>query len=629
MLDSHEMDELHEADVPSNARDWRLAIRVLSYLHPHKLQVVASLGLTMLEAPITLLGTVLLGAAVDLYLAPDPSTPPAGLLLLVKRFVEFAGFGGSTRQGILFMALLFVVANLIEAGAEYANTVATEYLGEKLLYDLREEIFAHLQKASIAFYDRNRVGRLMSRITGDVGGLSEMIIAGAIPIVNAVVLICYMLVLMFRLNWRLALVSLAILPLLGVLTTWFRHAARSAYRAAGIHYSRLNIFLHEHLSGMQFVQLFGREENRMAAFDSINKDHRNADLKANLYGAVFYPGIEIVMSIGIALIIWRGGGQVIHGVTTLGTLVAFVQLAATLYNPISGIGENYNAVQSGLASCERIFKLLDEPAVESPASQKVRRRPRGKIEFRHVWFAYRGDDWVLKDVSFVASPGEKIAFVGHTGAGKTTITNLLLRFYEVQRGQILFDDLDIRELDMRELRSNLGVVLQDVFLFSADVASNIRLGNQEITDETIKSAARQVHADDFIMKLPGAYGCKLRERGAGLSVGQKQLLGFARALAFDRCVLILDEATSSIDTEREIHIRDAVKRLMAGRTSLVIAHRLSTIQSVDKIIVMHKGEIREAGNHQALLAQRGLYWRLCQLQFGVEPEAASRGVAGD
>jgi ATP-binding cassette subfamily B protein len=380
--------------------------------------------------------------------------------------------------------------------------------------------------------------------------------------------------------------------------------------------ARINAFLQEHITGMPVVQLFNREEKEMRKFDEINAEHRKSNIDTIFYYAVFYPAVEIIGAVGIALIIWYGGNQVIQGVATIGTLVAFIQLARSFYEPISDISEKYNILQAAMASSERIFKLLDEPVtIKSPEKPAAIGRAQGRIEFRDVWFAYKGEDWILKNVSFTVEPGERVAFVGHTGAGKTTITNLLLRFYDVQRGQILLDGIDIREIDLHELRSNFSIVLQDVFLFSGDVATNIRLGNQKIDDERLQAAAREVHADDFIRRLPEGYATELRERGAGLSVGQKQLISFARALAFDPRILILDEATSSIDTETEILIRDAVERLIADRTSIVIAHRLSTIQSVDKIIVMHKGEIREMGTHQDLLAERGLYWRLYQLQF--------------
>jgi len=623
-------DSLEDADVPSRPYDWRLALRALGYLRQHKLEAVASLALTMLSAPIYLAGALLTGAAVDLFLAPDPSKPPTGFVLFVKQAVDFAGFGGSRQLGIVFMAVLFLAANLVEAAVEFARMVVMENMGQRIMFDLREELFAHLQRVSIKFYDQTRVGQLMTRISSDVGGLNEMLTSGVIGLLSNLAIVFYVLIWMFKTNWRLALVSFAILPLLITLATWFRIGVRSAYRAIGVQMSAMNGFLQEHLSGMLLVQLFNREARQMKAFDRINKAYQKADVDTNFYAAVFYPGVEILTTAGIALIIWYGAGQVIRGAATLGTLIAFIELAGNLYNPISEIGEKYNVLQSAMASCERVFKILDEPVMQAHPEPKRLTRVRGRIEFRDVWFAYRDEDWVLKDISFVAEPGEKVALVGHTGAGKTTVTNLLLRFYEIQRGQILLDDVDIRELDLHELRSNFGVVLQDVFLFSRDIAANIRLGNQAITEAMAAAAAGKVGADDFISALKQGYRSEVRERGAGLSVGEKQLIGFARALAFDRRVLILDEATSSIDTKTEMLIRDAVERLMLGRTALVIAHRLSTIQSVDKIIVMHKGEVREVGNHQALLDKRGLYWNLYQLQFSrdsapvVEPVAEPR-----
>jgi ATP-binding cassette subfamily B protein len=483
----------------------------------------------------------------------------------------------------------------------------------------------------VQYYDRNPVGRLMTRLTSDVDSLNEMFTAGVIVIFGDLAMIGYIVVWMFQSNWRLALVSFAIVPLLFALTTWFRRGARNSFREVRTRIARINAFLQEHITGMPVVQLFNREEKEMEQFKTINQAHRKANIDTIFYYAVFYPAVEIIGAIGIALIIWYGGGQVIQGVATIGTLVAFIQLARSFYEPISDISEKYNILQAAMAASERIVKLLDEPVkIESPEKPKQLEQVLGRIEFRNVWFAYKNEDWILKDVSFIAKPGEKIAFVGHTGAGKTTITNLLLRFYDIQRGQILLDGVDIRELDLQALRKNFSIVLQDVFLFSGDLASNIRLGSTHISDEHMQAASKEVRADDFIKNLPGGYGSEVRERGAGLSVGQKQLISFARALAHDPRVLILDEATSSIDTETEILIKEAVERLMEGRTSLVVAHRLSTIQSVDKIIVMHKGEIREMGSHQELLNERGLYWRLYQLQFYQDfKRSFSESVADD
>ena len=610
------MADHHEEEVLGKAYDSRLMRRLLRYLWPYKWYALTALVLTMGSAPLVLAGPPLTKAAIDLFLAPDPSKPVSGFALFLKHSAERFGFGADAYQGIVFIAIVFFIANIAAFAVQYTQAIVMQAMGQYIMYDLRKQIFAHLQKLPVQFYDRNPVGRLMTRLTTDVDALNEMFTAGVIAIFGDVAMIFYIVIWMFQVNWKLALVSFAILPLLAALTTWFRLGARTSFREVRVRIARINAFLQEHITGMPVVQLFNREEKEMRKFNEINQAHRKANIDTIFYYAVFYPAVEIVGAIGIALIIWYGGGQVIRGVATIGTLVAFIQLARAFYEPISDISEKYNILQSAMASSERIFKLLDEPVTIASADKPVRLgRARGSLEFRNVWFAYKNEDWILKDVSFTAEPGERVAFVGHTGAGKTTITNLLLRFYDVQRGQILLDGVDIRELDLEELRSNFSIVLQDVFLFSGDIATNIRLGNEAISDQQMRAAARDVHVDDFVSKLPEGYKAELRERGAGLSVGQKQLISFARALAFDPRVLILDEATSSIDTETELLIRDAVERLMEGRTSIVIAHRLSTIQSVDKIIVMHKGEIREVGNHQDLLAQHGLYWRLYQLQF--------------
>ena len=610
------MADHHEEEVLGKAYDSRLMKRLLKYLWPYKWHALTSFVLTVLSAPLVLAGPPLTKAAIDLFLAPDPTKPPSGFALFLKNLADQWGFGGSAAMGITFIALVFLVANIAAFAVQYTQSIVMQAMGQYIMYDLRKQIFAHLQRLSLSFYDRNPVGRLMTRLTTDVDALNEMFTAGVIAIFGDVAMIFYIVIWMFEVNWKLALVSFSILPLLAMLTTWFRLGARSSFREVRVRIARINAFLQEHITGMPVVQLFNREEKEMRKFDEINQAHRKANIDTIFYYAVFYPAVEIIGAVGIGLIIWFGGGQVLRGAATIGTLVAFIQLARSFYEPISDISEKYNILQSAMASSERIFKLLDEPVtIDSPEEPARIGRARGEIEFRNVWFAYKDEDWILKDVSFTVHPGERVAFVGHTGAGKTTITSLLLRFYDIQRGQILLDGIDIREIDLEELRSNFSIVLQDVFLFSGDIATNIRLGNRAISDTVLREAARQVHADTFIQRLPETYGAELRERGAGLSVGQKQLISFARALAFDPRVLILDEATSSIDTETELLIRDAVERLMEGRTSIVVAHRLSTIQSVDKIIVMHKGEIRESGKHQDLLSQRGLYWRLYQLQF--------------
>jgi ATP-binding cassette subfamily B protein len=606
----------HEEEVLGKAYDARLMRRMMKYLLPYKWFAITSLILIILSAPLSLAGAPLMKAAIDVFLKPDPNNPPVGFALLLKHAAEWFGFGGSAMAGVSFIAIVFFLANILSFTVSYSQSIIMQKMGQYIMYDLRKDVFAKLQQLDVQYYDHNPVGRLMTRLTSDVDSLNEMFTAGVIVIFGDIAMIGYIIVWMFQSNWRLALVSFAIVPLLFALTTWFRRGARNSFREVRTRIARINAFLQEHITGMPVVQLFNREEKEIDQFKVINEAHRKANIDTIFYYAVFYPAVEIIGALGIALIIWYGGGQVIQGAATIGTLVAFIQLARSFYEPISDISEKYNILQAAMAASERIVKLLDEPVkIESPAQPKKLEHVLGRIEFRNVWFAYKGEDWILKDVSFTAEPGEKIAFVGHTGAGKTTITNLLLRFYDIQRGQILLDGVDIRELDLQALRENFSIVLQDVFLFSGDLASNIRLGSNHISDERLQAASKEVRADEFIRNLPTGYRSEVRERGAGLSVGQKQLISFARALAHDPRVLILDEATSSIDTETEILIKDAVERLMEGRTSLVVAHRLSTIQSVDKIIVMHKGEIREMGSHQELLNERGLYWRLYQLQF--------------
>jgi ATP-binding cassette, subfamily B, multidrug efflux pump len=584
-------------------------------MSPYRRYVVFALILTMLGGPLVVAGPPLVKAAVDLYLLPDPAHPPEGYMLLIKQVADQSGLGGSPSSGLAFVALLLMLANFAAMLVLYAEAFLLQRMGQHIMHDLRNEIFAHLQRLPLQFYDRNPVGRLMTRMTSDVDALNELFSSVVVAFFGDMAMLLYIVFWMFLLDWRLALVSLVVLPPLIGVTIWFRLRSRTAFRNVRTQVARINTFLQERLSGMPVVQLFNREESELRTFKGINRDYRKANLDAIFYNAVFFPAVDIVVAAGIALIIWYGGGQVLQAAVTVGTVIAFLQMAEMLYEPIGDMSERYNLLQAGMAASERIFELLDEPVtMESPAKAVHSREVRGQIEFRNVWFAYEDEDWVLKDVSFVVQPGESVAFVGHTGAGKTTITNLLLRFYDVQRGQVLIDGVDVRDLELSKLRSSFSVVSQDVFLFSEDIARNIRLGNESISDECVREAARQVNADSFISKLNDGYSTELHERGAGISVGQKQLISFARALAFNGSVLILDEATSSIDTETEFLIHDAVKRLMEGRTSLVVAHRLSTVQAVDKIIVLHKGEVRESGTHHELLQQRGLYWLLNQIQ---------------
>jgi ATP-binding cassette subfamily B protein len=606
----------NEEDELGKAYDARLMRRLLGYLWPYKRYVLAALALTVLGGPLVVAGPPLVRAAVDLYLLPDPAHLPDGYTLLIKQAAQRFGFGGQASSGVAFIALVLVVANLAAMVVLYAEAFVLQRMGQHIMYDLRNQIFAHLQRLPLQFYDRHPVGRLMTRLTSDVEALNELFSSVVIAIFGDVAMLLFVVFWMFQVNWRLALVSLLILPPMAALTVWFRLRSRTAFRSIRAHVARINTFLQERLTGMSVVQLFNREESELRNFREINDAYRKANVDTIFYNAVFFPAVDIIAATGIALILWYGGGQVVQGLVTLGTVIAFLQMAEMFYEPIGDMSARYNMLQSAMSASERIFQLLDEPVtIKSPEEPAHVGRVHGHIEFRNVWFAYKDEDWVLKDVSFVVQPGESVAFVGHTGAGKTTITNLLLRFYDIQRGQVLLDGIDIRNIDLAELRANFSIVLQDVFLFSGDISSNIRLGNTTISDEQLREAARQVNADSFINKLGSGYSTDLHERGAGISVGQKQLISFARALAFDPRVLIMDEATSSIDTETEVLLHDAVKRLMAGRTSLVIAHRLSTVQAVDNIIVIHKGEVREFGTHQELLRQRGLYWLLYRLSL--------------
>jgi ATP-binding cassette subfamily B protein len=613
----------HDEQPLGDARETYLVRRLLRYLKPYSKLAAAAVVLTFLNAPLMLIAPPLTKAAVDLFIVPDATRPPAGYAALLKRGADALNLGSNPYRGLLFIGLVFLVANMLGFVVQYAHGMIIQKMGQYVMFDLRQEIFTHFFRLAMRFHDRTPVGRLMTRLTSDVDALNEMFTVGIVSLVRNVIAILYIVAWMFYVNWRLTLLTFTALPLMAALTVWFRKGVRAATSEIRTQVAHLNAFLQEHISGMVVVQLFNREPHEQKIFEGINDAFRKANIRAVLYYAIFLPAVEVVGVVGIALILWKGGMQVISGMASLGTFIAFIQLTQSFYAPITDISEKYNILQSAIASSERIFALLDEPAdVKCPSSPRQLGKARGKIEFRHVWFAYDDEDWVLKDVSFTVEAGERVAIVGHTGAGKTTITNLLLRFYEIQRGQILFDDQDLSDLDPTELRSNFGMVLQDVFLFSGDVSSNIRLGNQAIDDERVQAAAKAVNLDTLVRRLPEAYATQVQERGAGFSVGQKQLISFARALAFNPRVLILDEATSSVDTETEFLIRDAVERLMKGRTSLVIAHRLSTVQSADRIIVMHKGEVREIGTHQELLAAQGLYKRLYELQFSANHESS-------
>jgi ABC-type multidrug transport system fused ATPase/permease subunit len=484
------------------------------------------------------------------------------------------------------------------------------------MYDVRMAVYSHLQRLSVSYYDRNPVGRLITRVTNDIEALNEMFSSGVVNIFGDAFTLIGIMIAMLSLDWKLALVSFAVLPLLFYAAMLFRVRVRAAFREVRRIIARLNAYLQESVTGMSVIQLFNRQERNFQEFEGINREHQDAYIRTIRYYAVFYPAVEVISALAVGLIVWYGGGQVLQQTLTLGVLVAFLQYVQQFFQPISNLSEQYNTMQAAMAASERLFALLDEePQVQNPAAPAVLPRPAGRIEFRNVWFAYTPGEWVLRDVSFTAEPGQRVAFVGATGAGKTTIINLICRFYDVQQGQILLDGVDLRAFSQEDLRKHIGLVLQEVFLFSGPILENIRLWNEAISEDRARQAAEYVNAHPFIARLPDAYHTALGERGSTLSSGQRQLLSFARALAYDPAILVLDEATSSIDTETERLIQDALDKLMHQRTALIIAHRLSTIQHADQIIVLHKGQIQERGTHQQLLRSGRIYAKLYQLQY--------------
>jgi ATP-binding cassette subfamily B protein len=599
----------------ARAFDPRLARRLLTYLRPYRVRATASVLLVILSSVLEIVGPAIIAVGIDLYVQPMAGAHPIGVSARVGEWLQAHGLVFDVLGGINFAAGAYLTALVLGFAVLYTQMVLMNLMGQYIMYDLRKQIFGHLQKLDIQFFDRHPVGRLMTRVTTDVDALNDMFTAGFVSIFGDVFVLAGIIVALFWMNWRLALVLFSITPFIVVVSMWFRRGARITYRAVRARIAAINAFLQEHISGMSTVQLFNREEKEAAKFDELNARHRRANIDSIFYYAVFYPVIELIESAGIALIIWYGGGQVIRGTLSLGALIAFFQYAQRFYEPISDLSEKYNILQAAMAASERIFKLLDTPAniVEKDDGLDVDHFE--SIEFKDVWFAYNDEDWVLKNVSFRVDRGERVAVVGHTGAGKTTVTSLLLRFYDIQRGTILVNGVDIRRYKLSALRRLFAIVQQDFFLFTGNVAENISLGDPEITEESIQSAAVRVQADRFISRLPETYKSVVRERGAGFSVGEKQLLSFARALAFDPPLLILDEATSSIDTETERLIQDAIQTLLVGRTSIVIAHRLSTIRSADEILVFHHGEIRERGTHEELMQGAGLYRKLYEIQY--------------
>jgi len=636
-----------EEEVLGKAYDSRLMKRLLQYLRPYKWPVGISLVSILIKSVADVLGPYLVAIEIDRYLVPVPKTTPFDFFLSADPYVGIAQIAG---MYVGLIALGFLL--------DYLQTYFMQWAGQMVMFDLRKQIFRHLQGMHIGFYDKNPVGRLVTRVTSDVDALNEMFTSGVVSIFEDVFVLAGITAIMLCMNWKLALITLAVLPLIGYATSIFRDKVRNSYRRIRTAIARINAYMQEHVSGMVVLQLFNREQRSFDKFSEVNAVHMDAFKDAIMAHAVYYPVVEILSSTAIACVIWFGGNDivrkltvgsvaldfsrqhllslhVVHTVVSIGTLTAFIQYAQRFFRPIQDFSEKYNILQSAMAASERVFKLLDTPAEITSPTVTVTPTGPGRIEFDHVWFAYRTvppekdhrksagksaatiqePDWILRDVSFTIEPGETVAIVGHTGAGKTTIISLLMRFYDVQKGAVRIDGVDVKDMDLPELRRRYGVVLQDPFLFTGTVEGNIRLGTESITDADVEKAAEDVNLAEFIRALPQGFKEEVRERGSTLSTGQKQLISFARALAHDPKILILDEATSSVDTETEMRVRDALNRMVEGRTSVVIAHRLSTIQRADKIIVMHKGQVREVGTHQQLLAQRGIYYKLYQLQY--------------
>lgn len=609
-----------EEEVLGKAYDGRLMRRLLAYIRPYKSEVSLALVLLMINAVLQVVGPLLTKLAIDRYLTP--SGKPS------RTFLD-PYLSNIPLTGLLQISLIYLISIVAALFCDFGEQYLMQWVGQKAMFDLRRELMAHLQRLDIAFYDKNPVGRLVTRITTDVDALNELFASGLLMILGDLLMLLFVVVAMLQLSPGMTGLLLAVMPFVVLVTVRFRQSVQTSYRRIRVAIARINSYLQEHINGIAVLQLFNREAKSRKEFEDINRDHMEAFKDAITAYGWFYPIIEFLGMLALALLLGYGGFRIRGGVLSLGILVAFFQYGLRFFRPIQDLSEKYNILQSAMAASERVFKLLDTPVeIQSQRSSRPFPEKPAAIEFDHVWFAYKGEDWVLQDVSFRIEPGETIAVVGHTGAGKTTLTSLLLRFYEVQRGSIRIGGTDIREFDLEALRRNFGVVLQDPHLFTGTIAENIRLGTAGISDTQLAESAERVNLLDFIRTLPAGFDQPVRERGAGFSTGQKQLISFARALAHRPSYLILDEATSSVDTDTELRIRDALNRLVEGRTSIVIAHRLSTIQRADRILVMHKCKLREIGTHQELLALRGIYWKLYQLQykdqeFAREPEAVS------
>jgi ATP-binding cassette subfamily B protein len=642
-------DSFHDEEVLGKAYDARLMRRLLVYLRPYWRMTLFALAAIVLFGILQAVPPYLLKVEVDRYLDP---TARAQLPKFLSGFLS-----PKPLVGIAQIALaLFLPCVVLTFVLEFAQSFAMQMVGQRVMYDMRKQLFAHLQRLQMSFFDRNPVGRLVTRVTTDVDVLNDLFASGVVAIFGDVFTLLSIVVVMLKMDWKLALLTFSVLPIIVLVTGAFRRAVRESYRRIRVAIARINAYLQEHITGMTVLQLFNHEERSFQEFEKINRIHMEAYKDSILAYGLFYPAVEFLGMMAVAIILWLGGGMALRGLVTVGTAIAFIQYSQRFFRPIQDLSDKYNLLQGAMASSERIFKLLDTPVsiTDARPSSVVRdplpvaSRPpyqdesvaatradhgqltmdRGQtaplVEFRHVGFAYRDDHRVLENVSFSIEAGETVAVVGHTGAGKTTLTNLLLRFYDVQEGQVLFEGVDIRQRRLHDLRKNFGIVLQDPFLFSGTIASNIRLGSAWISERQIREAARQVGLEEFIEGLPGGFQEPVKERGATLSVGQKQLLSFARALAHNPRILILDEATSSVDPETEYLLREGLRCLVENRTSMVIAHRLSTIQNASKIVVMHKGHVREVGTHQELLEKRGIYFKLYQLQYKDQEVAVAR-----
>ena len=612
-------DSIHEEEILGKAYDARLMRRLLRYLRPYRRVVFFALIAIFFYGMLQALPPYLLGVEIDRYLDP---TRRHQIPQFLMHFLS-----PDPRTGILQIAFaIFLPTVLLTFILQFVQTFAMQLVGQKVMYDLRKQVFEHLQRLQMGFFDRNPVGRLVTRVTTDIDVLNDMFASGVVAVFGDFFTLVSIMAVMLKLDWRLALLTFAVLPLIVLATALFRKAVRDSYRRIRLAIARINSYLQENITGMPVLQLFNREQRSFDEFEKINGAYLKAYKDSIMAYGLFYPTVEFLGVLAMVIILYKGGGMIMGGTLTVGTAIAFIQFSQRFFRPIQDLSDKYNILQAAMASSERVFRLLDTPVKISDAERPTRlSKPLGHVEFRNVGFAYKDDHRVVENVSFTIEPGETVAVVGHTGAGKTTLTNLLLRFYDVQEGAILFDGVDVRELSLQELRSNFAIVLQDPFLFSGTIASNIRLGTEGISDEQVRDAVRRVNMLDFVESLPGGLDEPVRERGATLSSGQKQLLSFARALAHNPKILILDEATSSVDTETEHMIREGLRRLLENRTSLVIAHRLSTIQNASKIIVMHKGRVREVGTHQELLRMQGIYFKLYQLQYKDQELIASSG----